>query len=196
MTDQSRRRIEKKKEFLVPVYYSIISIFDGYRFHICSCVEPLERSCLPFVNVLCFDQPMITTDQVRELIRQRDADGLTFFMHAANSVGGVSRRVVGPNELGMEAEEETKIGPSPSDELRPAFDRRMLMRRRTATTRDFTDFANAAALGFDLRQSSKHLSEMPVPIAAAGERVDHAVPVVKAALAFLRESLWKEEVRT
>lgn len=137
---------------------------------------------------------------MRELIRQRDADGLTFLMHAANSKGGTSRHA-GPSErvgvAGTDNEEKVPI----DHEAAPPRIGPAVMRQLATSGRDFNDYANAATMGFNLKASTTNLTSAVATgakalasAAANAERVDHAVPVVKAAIAFLRETLWKEEV--
>lgn len=164
--------------------------------------------------------------QLRELVRRRDADGLTFLMHATDAKRGTSRILTASRQPSMS--EQPKYGQEEKDEQlvqdsADVFDegsaqhppptrnlrndasasggqltrqqsptRNISMQRRP---RDFTDIANAAALGFGLDRYGGTTSGGVGGEALVEEKaVDSHVPVVKAAIVFLRETMWKEEV--
>lgn len=133
------------------------------------------KRCLSTQSAQRIPLPWPVVGQVRELIRQRDADGLTFVMHAANHKGGTSRgwgsKRRNSSERDLREPNESQVADG---------------NKENQEKEDYNDFAIAATLGLDLDREKNRLDEE--------ERVDHAVPVLKAAINFIRESLWKEEV--
>lgn len=126
---------------------------------------------------------------MRELIRQRDSDGLTFLMHAANSKE-TDPPPVNSDEHNHLSGDERNTPSEQADDGPPALQG---LKRSQTSGRNFADFANVVSFGIDM-QSSLRSTGGSKAVGEQTEKVDRAVPVVKAAIAFLRETMWKEEV--
>lgn len=117
-------------------------------------------------------------------------------MHAANAKGGTSGVSDTDTQAG-ENEEEQETKSQLLDEPLLSVPRQ-IARDVSRTGRSFTDYANAATLGLDFGTNSQVGAALGVARGkrrtSGEENVDRGVPVVKAALAFIREMTWKEEV--
>lgn len=134
---------------------------------------------------------------MRELLVQRDSDGLTFMMHAANSKGGTSRWVDLTKSDSIDEDEEAMAYGNQEEVGQPYTPHRAKSSRGIGSSgRNFLDIANAESLGIPYRSSTRNfnLARRTRTSEEGGEHVDRSVPVVKAAIALLRDALWKEDV--